>query len=55
MLTLLAWLLISVLGAVMNMLILRWYVLRGKDGTCPICRTHYGPWTKPFGDDGEKW
>lgn len=45
--------LLGAVGVVVNVLIMRWYVRRGKDGSCPICGTAFGPWTTPSRDDGE--
>lgn len=53
MLTFLEGVMLSGFGAAVSMIIMRWYVRRGEDGTCPICGADYGPWTEPFKDDQE--
>ena len=48
MLTFLEGVMLGGFGAVVNMLMLRWYVRCGKDCSCPICGTDFGPWTEPI-------
>ncbi len=43
-----AGMLLGALGAWVIILITRWYVRCGKDGSCPICGTDFGPWTEPI-------